>query len=57
MTKATFKNNAIVLTVNGVEFVIERSEDGFRAIGNNCVTVFHKDVSLAYVVSKLKEVA
>lgn len=55
MTKAQFRNNTLILIVNGVSFTIERSEDGFRAIGNNYVTVFHKDVSLEFVVNKLKE--
>lgn len=55
MTKAQFRSNTLVLIVNNVSFTIERSEDGFRAIGNNYVMVFHKDVSLAFVVNKLKE--
>lgn len=55
MTKAQFRNNTLILIVNGVSFTIERSEDGFRTIGNNYVIVFHKDVSLEFVVNKLKE--
>lgn len=55
MTKATFRNNALVLTVNGIEFAIERIDGGFRAVGGNTVLVFNTNVKLSFVLERIAE--
>lgn len=55
MTKAKFKNNTLTLTVNGIEFAIERIDGGFRAVGGNTVLVFNANVKLSFVLERIAE--
>lgn len=55
MTKAQFRKGYLALLANGKEFIIERIDGGFRAIGGKDMMIFNADAKLSFVIEKLTE--
>lgn len=55
MTKATFKNNALVLVVNGVEFTITKHNGDYKLDGNGQSEIIKVSAPLVSVIAKAEE--
>lgn len=57
MTKAQFKDNALVLTVNGVEFTITKDNGDYKLEGNGKSETVKVSAPLISVIAKAKELS
>ena len=57
MTKAQFKNNALILIVNGVEFTITRYNGDYKLDGNGQSEIIKASAPLISVIAKAEELA
>ena len=57
MTKAQFKNNALVLIVNGVEFTITKDNGDYKLEGNGHFEIIKVSAPLISVIAKVEELA
>lgn len=57
MTKAQFKNNALVLTVNGVEFTITKDNGDYKLEGNGYVEIIKVSAPIISVIARAEELS
>lgn len=57
MTKAQFKDNALVLTVNGVEFTITKDNGDYKLEGAGHSEIVKVSAPLISVIDKAKELS